>query len=99
MTSAQSSESSRQPYKERWTETAAEALRALPKEVQTSAFRRLATVCQDPRAAVGVAALKGQLRGKFRIRAGKDYRVVFIFDHSAREVIVIAIAHRSDVYG
>lgn len=43
------------------------------------------------------SALKGQLRGLRRIRVG-DYRVVYEIQQGQLIVLVIAVAHRREVY-
>ena len=37
-------------------------------------------------------------RGQRRLRVG-DWRVVYVIDHEARAITVVAIGHRSRVYG
>jgi len=44
-----------------------------------------------------VKKLAGVLRGRFRYRAG-DWRVVYRVDEKNKQVIILVIAHRSDVY-
>ena len=43
-------------------------------------------------------ALQGKHRGKFRLRAAGDYRVIYTFNRQTREVIVHEVGHRSKVY-
>jgi len=45
----------------------------------------------------GAKALKGTLRGAYRVRTG-DWRVLFTIDESAERVSVFRIANRRDVY-
>ena len=42
-------------------------------------------------------ALTGSLSGYFKLRAG-DYRVLYVVDTAADEIIVRAVGHRSSVY-
>ena len=42
-------------------------------------------------------ALTGQLRRLFKIRVG-DYRIVYSFDRNNLRIIVLAVAHRSEIY-
>lgn len=61
------------------------------RERMRDAIRRLAS---EPRPA-GCRKLKG--REGWRIRVG-DYRVIYRVDDEAREVLVVDIGHRKDVY-
>jgi mRNA interferase RelE/StbE len=51
----------------------------------------------DPRSHPNIKSLKGDLAGYYRYRVG-DYRVVYCIDERIKQVIVTAIAHRSEVY-
>jgi mRNA interferase RelE/StbE len=42
-------------------------------------------------------ALGGDLAGYFKLRAG-DYRVLYVVDDEAQEIIVRGVGHRSSVY-
>ncbi len=44
-----------------------------------------------------IKKLTGLLRGRFRYRLG-DWRVVYRIDEKNKQVIILVIAHRSDVY-
>jgi mRNA interferase RelE/StbE len=52
---------------------------------------------QTPRLHPNIKALKGNYLGYYRYRIG-DYRVVYSIEDELVRVLVIAIAHRSDVY-
>jgi mRNA interferase RelE/StbE len=45
----------------------------------------------------GIKALKSELKGAYRIRAG-DWRVLFTVDKAANQITVFRIANRRDVY-
>ena len=51
----------------------------------------------DPRNHPNIRALRGDLAGYWRYRAG-DYRVIYRIDDRTRAVDVVLIAHRGDVY-
>jgi mRNA interferase RelE/StbE len=51
----------------------------------------------DPYDHPNIKRLKGPLAGQFRYRAG-DWRVVYRVDEREQRVIVLLIAHRSEVY-
>ncbi|WP_230966935.1 type II toxin-antitoxin system RelE family toxin [Nostoc sp. NZL] len=44
-----------------------------------------------------IKALKGDYAGYYRYRIG-DYRVIYSIDDEVVQVLVVAIAHRSEVY-
>ena len=52
---------------------------------------------RNPFSYPNIKKLSGVLRGRFRYRAG-DWRVVYRVDEENKQVIVLVIAHRSDVY-
>lgn len=52
---------------------------------------------KTPRKHPNIKPLAGKLAGRYRYRVG-DYRVIYRIDDPAEEVIVLVIAHRSDVY-
>jgi mRNA interferase RelE/StbE len=52
---------------------------------------------QTPRVHPNIKTLSGPLSGQFRFRAGA-YRVVYQIDDAARQVQVLRIAHRSEIY-
>jgi mRNA interferase RelE/StbE len=52
---------------------------------------------QTPRSHPNIKALKGQFTGYYRYRVG-DYRVIYSVEDELVQVLVIIIAHRSEVY-
>jgi mRNA interferase RelE/StbE len=52
---------------------------------------------QDPRRHNNIKRLSGEMAGRFRYRVG-DWRVVYRVDDAGSRVLVLNIAHRSDVY-
>ncbi len=71
----------------------AEADKALAKKIA----RCLELLQQNPRFHPNIKPLKGNYSGYYRFRVG-DYRVIYSIDDEAMQVLVDAIAHRSDVY-
>jgi mRNA interferase RelE/StbE len=59
--------------------------------------RCLSRLETDPRGGNTVKRLKGKLRNYYRYRVG-NWRVVYRIDDAINQVIVVAIAHRSDIY-
>jgi mRNA interferase RelE/StbE len=51
----------------------------------------------DPRQHNNIKRLKGELKGKFRYRVG-NWRVIYRIDAAKRQVWVLALAHRREVY-
>ena len=43
-------------------------------------------------------ALRGRHRGKFRLRAANDYRIIYTFNRQTREIVVHEVGHRSSIY-
>ena len=54
-------------------------------------------IARNPFSHPNIKRLSGLLRGRFRYRIG-DWRVVYRVDENSAKVIVLVIAHRSDVY-
>ncbi len=52
---------------------------------------------QTPYQHPNIKALKGQLKGYYRYRVG-DYRILYEVNDQMIQVIVIKIAHRSEIY-
>jgi mRNA interferase RelE/StbE len=59
--------------------------------------RDLKELAKDPLKKAGVVAMKGQVKGEFRMRCGQ-YRVIFRKDDEARLIVVTEIGPRGDVY-
>ena len=59
--------------------------------------RCFAQLEHDPRRHNNIKRLSGNLTGRLRYRIG-DWRVVYHIDDRARQVHVLLIAHRSEVY-
>ncbi|HEX3313620.1 MAG TPA: type II toxin-antitoxin system RelE/ParE family toxin [Gemmataceae bacterium] len=59
--------------------------------------RCFAQLESDPRRHNNIKRLKGEFAGLFRYRVG-DWRVIFRIDETASRVLVLAVAHRKDIY-
>lgn len=72
-------------------------LRRLSTTIQARVLNKLQQFCQIcdeyPH-----KALKGEHRGKYSLKVAKDYRILYTFDRSLREIIVHRIGHRSSIY-
>ena len=51
----------------------------------------------NPRSHSNIKPLKGELAGYYRYRVG-DYRVVYSIDDEQKQVFVLIIKHRGEVY-
>jgi mRNA interferase RelE/StbE len=69
--------------------------RKLPREILPRINRALLSLEDEPRPH-GVAKLSGS-SDRWRIRVG-DYRIIYKIDDAAREITVLRIAHRRQVY-
>jgi mRNA interferase RelE/StbE len=77
------------------TSAARKQLGALPRDVQARIAPVILTLGDDPRPH-GARKLKGG-SDEYRIRVG-DYRVVYTIDDDNNIVLIVAVAHRRDVY-
>ena len=59
--------------------------------------RCFAQLEREPHRHGNIKRLTGELSGRFRYRVG-DWRVLYRVDEAAERVIVLVIAHRSEVY-
>jgi mRNA interferase RelE/StbE len=76
-------------------EGTARAIRKLARDVQRLVIARIERLAENPRPP-GSRKLEGA--GSFyRVRVG-DYRVVYRIEDEALLVLVVRVAHRSDVY-
>ena len=74
--------------------SAEKELDALQTAIQERIIKRLLTLEENPRPA-GIKKLQGQ--ESYRLRVG-DYRVLYIIDDKNKQVVVMAVGHRREVY-
>jgi len=79
------------------TALAARAIERADAPLQRKLDRCFDQLRADPRGHNNIKALRGDLAGYWRFRAG-DRRVVYRIDEARRQVIVLDTAHRRDVY-
>lgn len=82
-------------YSIEFRRSAEKELGKLDGRIRARILRTIVTLADDPRPP-GVKALTGEA-GSWRIRIG-DYRVVYEINDTELIVLVVRIAHRSDVY-
>ena len=73
-----------------------DALMALPERTQDRVLSAIESLEREPRPS-NSKALKGQLRGLWRIRVG-DYRVVYAIENHRLVVVVVKVGDRKDIY-
>lgn len=84
-------------YLVEFTTAARKQLRAIDPPVRRRILAAIAGLATDPRPA-GCRALTGaQWAGVLRIRVG-DHRVLYAVEDAALRVLVVAVAHRREVY-
>jgi mRNA interferase RelE/StbE len=74
--------------------SAVKEIEGLPQNYRQRITRRISGLSSNPRAP-GCEKLSGE--DKYRLRQG-DYRIVYSINDDARQVTVVKIAHRGDVY-
>ena len=82
-------------YKILFKRSAEKELRKVPSSHISSIINKIQSLSKNPRP-VGVQMLKGEGR-YFRLRH-TDYRIIYEVDDAEREVIIIKIGHRREVY-
>ena len=70
-------------------------LRAVPKPFLSKIIQKIQSLSSEPRTA-GCEALAGYEKG-YRVRQN-DYRIIYVVDDPKKEVTVVKVGHRSDVY-
>lgn len=79
------------------TDEAIDFLEATSPMIAKKVTRCFATLEQHPYYHPNIKSLKGNFAGFYRFRIG-EYRVIFEVDENIKQVRVINIAHRSEVY-
>ncbi len=82
-------------YKLSFKRTAEKELRKIPSPDLRRVIKAIQALAHDPRPS-DVRMLKGPNR-YWRIRQG-DYRVIYEIDDTAKQIVVIKVGNRRDVY-
>jgi mRNA interferase RelE/StbE len=82
-------------YNLRVKRSAEKELRNIPKPFLAKLIARISALSKDPRPQ-GCEALAGSDK-HYRVRQN-DYRIVYTVDDIKKEIIVVKIGHRSDIY-
>lgn len=78
----------------RLKKSVAKDLRSIPNQDVKRILKRIDSLCENPRA-VGSIKLSGEER--YRVRQGV-YRIVYEIQDTELIVLVVKVAHRSEVY-
>ena len=87
----------RPPWRVVWTREAERYFHRVQPKTQARILKALQTLAVDPLGSSHVKRLHGELEGLHRFRLG-DLRMVFRLLPLDREIRIIAIASRGDVY-
>ena len=70
----------------------------LQPDLRDRVFEALNLLQKDPlRRDIDIKALRGELKGKHRLRLG-DIRIVYKFEYETRRIFVLAISWRGSAY-
>ena len=83
-------------YEVELSKAAARQIRKLDRQIQIRILNRLDNLKDDPRPA-GAIQLQGTTEVLYRIREGA-FRVIYIVEDKKLLVLVLRVAHRSEVY-
>ena len=75
--------------------SAEKELRDIPKIILPKVLGKIRALAAEPRPH-GCEALAGSQK-QYRVRQN-DYRIVYVVDDDKKEVILVKVAHRSEVY-
>ena len=85
------------PYQVHIESNALGELKKLPADVQAAIRARIRALADDPRPS-RARALTGELKGSYRLRVRRAYRIGFDVDDDARTVTVWQVGHRGKFY-
>lgn len=84
-------------YSVNFASSARKALKKLPKEILEKIIRKIEDLISNPYSPhLDVKKLAGG-GGEHRLRVG-DYRIVYLIEDDRLLILIVAIAHRKDVY-
>lgn len=83
-------------YKIQYAKGVQKDLCNLPKVEINKVLKKIESLSKDPKRH-GVEALKGSLKGLYRLRSG-DYRIVFQIIEGKFLILVVRVANRKEVY-
>lgn len=83
-------------YSVEFTRQAEEDLARLDKTIAQHIANKIDWLSQSMESIIP-APLKGQFRGKYKLRVG-DWRVIYSLEHSSQLITIYAVRHRREVY-
>jgi mRNA interferase RelE/StbE len=81
----------------RWTRRAEKLRGPLPREVINAIDQAAQNLVTNPRPD-GVAKLRGELEGLWRIRIRRNYRLIYAIDDAERTVTIVDVGDRGRIY-
>ena len=86
-------------YEVIFTRRARKAMTRFPRRDYERVLQAIEKLSDDPRPQ-GARKMRGTGHlEEWRIRVGKDYRVIYRVDDEAREIVVLEAGHRQGIYG
>ncbi|MBU4320434.1 MAG: type II toxin-antitoxin system RelE/ParE family toxin [Thermodesulfovibrionales bacterium] len=79
-----------------FTHQAEEDLARLDKTIAQQIANKIDWLSQNI-ASIIPTPLKGQFKGKYKLRVG-DWRIVYSFEHASHVITIYTVKHRSEVY-
>lgn len=79
-----------------FTHLAEEDLARLDKTIAQQIANKIDWLSQNI-ASIIPTPLKGQFKGKYKLRVG-DWRIVYSFEHVSHVITIYTVKHRSEVY-
>ena len=81
-----------------FTRRARKAMSRFPRREYERVLRAIEGLAEDPKP-IGARKMRGTGNlGDWRIRVGRDYRVIYRMDDEAREVLILEAGHRHRIY-
>ncbi len=85
-------------YSVDYLEEALKELAELDKPMQKLIKEKITKLAENPdNLKNNIKALKGEHKGKYRLRVG-DYRVVYKIENNILLILIVRIGHRKEVY-
>jgi mRNA interferase RelE/StbE len=83
-------------YEVIFTRRACKSMSRFPRREYERVLRAIESLAEDPKPS-GARKMRGNL-GDWRIRVGRDYRVIYRIDDDAREVLILEAGPRQGIH-
>ena len=80
-----------------WHEKALDDLKSLDRQISKKIIDRVKNYLSQSPEKIG-KPLKGVLKGLYRYRFG-DYRIIYTIDRAEKQISILYVGHRKDIYG